>query len=37
MKIFSGRVDHQFNQNFKIYGSYTYNHNNGLQRPTNIQ
>ena len=34
---FSGRVDHQFNQNFKIYGSYTYNHQNGLQRPTNIQ
>jgi hypothetical protein len=34
---YSGRVDHQFNQNFKIYGSYTYNHQNGLQRPTNIQ
>jgi hypothetical protein len=34
---YSGRVDHQFNQNFKVYGSYTYNHNNGLQRPTNIQ
>jgi len=31
---YSGRVDHQFNQNVKIYGSYTYNHNNGLQRPT---
>lgn len=34
---YSGRVDHQFSQNFKIYGSYTYNHQNGLQRPTNIQ
>ena len=34
---YSGRVDHQFNPNFKIYGSYTYNHQNGLQRPTNIQ
>jgi len=22
---YSGRVDHQFNPNFKIYGSYTYN------------
>ena len=33
---FSGRVDHQFNPNFKIYGSYTYNHQNGLQRPTSM-
>jgi len=34
---YSGRVDHQFNSNFKVYTSYTYNHENGLQRPTNIQ
>ncbi len=33
---FSGRVDHQVNQNIKIYGSYTYNHQSGLGRPTNI-
>src|SRR5207249_680448 len=34
---YSGRVDHQFNPNFKIYGSWTYNHQSGLNRPTNIQ
>ena len=34
---FSGRVDHQFSPNFKIYGSYTYNHQSGYNRPTNIQ
>ena len=34
---YSGRVDHQFNSNFRIYASYTYNHENGLQRPTSIQ
>jgi hypothetical protein len=34
---YSGRVDHQFSPNFKIYGSYTYNHENGLQRPTSMQ
>lgn len=34
---FSGRVDHQFRSNFKMYGSYTYNHQNGLQRPTSVQ
>ena len=33
---YSGRVDHQFSSNFKIYGSYTYNHQSGLNRPTNI-
>jgi len=33
---FSGRIDQQFNPNFKIYGSYTYNHQSGLGRPTNI-
>ena len=35
-EYFSGRVDHQFNPKNKIYGSYTYNHGNGLQRPTSI-
>lgn len=34
---FSGRIDHQFNSNFKIYGSYTYNHQSGFGRPTNIR
>jgi hypothetical protein len=34
---YSGRVDHQFNSNFKVYTSYTYNHENGLERPTSIQ
>jgi hypothetical protein len=33
---FSGRVDHQVSANFKFYGSYTYNHQSGLNRPTNI-
>lgn len=33
---YSGRVDHQFSSNFKIYGSYTYNHQSGRNRPTNI-
>lgn len=33
---YSGRIDHQFSANFKIYGSYTYNHQSGLNRPTNI-
>jgi hypothetical protein len=33
---YSGRIDHQFSPNFKIYGSYTYNHQSGLNRPTNI-
>ena len=34
---YSGRVDHQINANFKLYSSYTYNHENGLGRPTSIQ
>jgi hypothetical protein len=34
---FSERVDHQVNSNFRLYGSWTYNHENGLQRPTSIQ
>src|SRR5712692_271143 len=33
---YSGRIDHQFSPNCKIYGSYTYNHQSGLGRPTNI-
>ncbi len=33
---YSGRIDQQFNPNFKIYGSYTYNHQSGLGRPTDI-
>jgi hypothetical protein len=33
---FSGRVDQQFSAKFKIYGSYTYNHQSGLGRPADI-
>jgi hypothetical protein len=33
---YSGRVDHQVSTNFKLYTSYTYNHQNGLQRPTSM-
>ena len=33
---YSGRVDHQISTKFKLYASYTYNHQNGLQRPTNM-
>ncbi|HYM09151.1 MAG TPA: TonB-dependent receptor [Bryobacterales bacterium] len=33
---YSGRIDQQFSPNFKIYGSYTYNHQSGLGRPTDI-
>jgi hypothetical protein len=33
----SGKVDHQFNQNVKIYGSYTRNENEGLGRPRHIR
>ncbi|MDQ6700726.1 MAG: carboxypeptidase-like regulatory domain-containing protein, partial [Acidobacteriota bacterium] len=33
---YSGRVDQQINQSFKLYGSWTYNHQSGLNRPTNI-
>ena len=28
---FNLRLDHQFNENFKIYGSWTENRQNGLQ------
>jgi Carboxypeptidase regulatory-like domain/TonB-dependent Receptor Plug Domain len=34
---FSERVDHQVNSAFRLYGSWTYNHENGLERPTSIQ
>ena len=34
---FSERVDHQVNSNLRLYGSWTYNHENGLERPTSIQ
>jgi len=30
------RIDHQFNSNVKIYGSYTVNYESGLQRPRGI-
>ena len=33
---YSGRVDHQFSSNLKAYGSYTYNYQSGLQRPTSV-
>ena len=33
---YSGRIDHQFTDNIKLFGSYTYNHQNGLGRPTSI-
>ena len=34
---FSERVDHQVNSQFRLYASWTYNHQNGLERPTSIQ
>ena len=34
---FSERVDHQVNSALRLYGSWTYNHENGLERPTSIQ
>jgi len=33
---YSGRVDQQFRSDWKLYGSYTYNYQSGLQRPTSI-
>ncbi len=33
----NGRMDHQFNPSIKIYGSFTWNKNNGAGRPANIQ
>ncbi|MCC6859554.1 MAG: TonB-dependent receptor [Bryobacterales bacterium] len=34
---YNGRIDHQFSEAFKIYGSYTYNHQSGWGRPRNIR
>ncbi len=34
---YNGRLDHQFSSKFKIYGSYTYNHRNGIGRPSIIR
>lgn len=33
---YNERIDHQFSTSFKLYGSYTYNHQSGLGRPTSI-
>jgi hypothetical protein len=33
---YSQRIDQQFSSDFKLYGSYTYNHQSGLGRPTSI-
>ena len=33
---YSGRLDHQVNDKFKLFGSYTYNHQSGLGRPTSV-
>jgi hypothetical protein len=33
---FSQRVDQQFSSDFKLYGSYTYNHESGRGRPTSV-
>ena len=33
---YSTRVDQQFGTEWKLYGSYTYNYQSGLQRPTSI-
>ena len=33
---YSGRVDHQFSSSLRAYGSYTYNFQSGIQRPTSI-
>lgn len=34
---YNGRLDHQFNSNFKIYGSYSYDHNSGMGRPSIVR
>ena len=34
---YNGRLDHQFTPSFKIYGSYTYNHRNGIGRPSIVR
>ncbi|HTS31157.1 MAG TPA: TonB-dependent receptor [Bryobacteraceae bacterium] len=33
---YSQRIDQQFSSSFKLYGSYTYNHQSGLGRPTSV-
>jgi hypothetical protein len=33
---YSGRVDEQINPSFKLFGSYTYNHESGHGRPTSV-
>jgi Carboxypeptidase regulatory-like domain/TonB dependent receptor len=33
---YSQRIDQQFSSDFKLYGSYTYNHQSGLGRPTSV-
>ena len=33
---YSGRLDHQVNDKLKLFGSYTYNHQNGIGRPTSV-
>lgn len=33
---YSGRADQQFGPDVKMYGSYTYNHQSGLGRPTSL-
>lgn len=34
---YNGRIDHQFTSNVKLYGSYTYNHRNGIGRPNIVK
>jgi hypothetical protein len=34
---YSQRIDQQFSPDFKFYGSYTYNHQSGLGRPTSVR
>ncbi len=34
---YGSRLDHQFSDNFKIFGSYTYNHQSGRGRPAHIR
>jgi hypothetical protein len=36
-EYFSERVDHQVNSKLRLYGSWSYYHGNGLERPTSIQ
>jgi hypothetical protein len=36
LEDYNTRIDHQFDPSFKLYGSWTYNHQSGLGRPTSI-